>query len=232
MRVLLTLVCVSVLRSVFVFLSYSSQGMLCLNLSSPCGRVPPGFQTTGLPEQASPTSAAHLLHGGGPRSWPWGYTSTLRCVEFIRDTTQSSSFVPGRALVTPHVPSVRALPTAGRDRAQLHPGAWALTWAWTMNPGLGPPEPPVCCLCVCVCTCAHVCTIERAFQVTCLCGFLNSWGSGRGAEEEEVTPLCGSSGALSAQGQPGSEDTRAWGASLAINRECNGFPWKYYTVYA
>lgn len=120
--VLHTLVCVSVPRDVFVFLSYSYQSMLCLNLSSPCGGVQTGFLTTGLPEQASPTSV-----GGGPRSWPWGYTSTRRCVEFMRNTTQSSSFVPGHALVTPHAPSVQAFPTAGRGRAQLHPGAWALT---------------------------------------------------------------------------------------------------------
>lgn len=73
----------------------------------------------------------------------------------------------------------------------------------------------------------HVRVYHRKSLSPCACAAsLIAGGSGRGAEEEEVTPppSMGAQEALSAQGQLRPEDMRPWGASLVINRERDGFP--------
>lgn len=165
-------------------------------------------------EQASPTSVPMASAAeSGHRSRSRGHTSTHGCVESPENTSQSSSFVRGYGLATPHATSTCVLCTVGPDGAQLHPGLGSDV-GWAMRPGPGLPG-PLCIVCVCACACVP--------HGKSLGGFPNSWGAGRGAEEEEVTPLHGAQETSSAQGQPGPKDMRPWGASLVINREVMGF---------
>lgn len=228
--VLLKSVCESMCCSVFVFLSHSYQSTLCLNLISHvwllwvcvcahaythiCLNEGGAWLSNLQPsEQAGPTPVAlSSAAESGHWSWPWGHTSPHCCVESPGNMSQSSSFVQGRGLATPHATSTCVPCTVGPDGAQLHPGLGSDV-RWAMRPGLGLPEP----LCI---VCAYACAYVPHRKS--LGGFPNSWGAGRGAEEEEVTPLHGAQ-ETSAQGQPGPKDMRPWGASLVINREVIGF---------